>query len=78
MLKFLSKIIWILVVLTIVFLAAIENYTEEMKQLEAKIWISVVEPVQEFISEMKWELDEKIEQEPQRSIEDIVNNEITP
>ena len=77
MIKILSRIISILIIACIALIAIIELYPEQVKEAESKLWISIVVPIQDLISDMKEKLDEARDKDYQRDIEDIVNNEIT-
>lgn len=76
MIKVLSKIISILIIACIALVALIELYPEQLKEAESKIWISIVTPIQDLISDTKEKLDDARDKDYQRDIEDIVNNEI--
>lgn len=76
MIRILAKLILTFIVLVWVLLALVEVYPDQVKKAEAVVWIEVVEPIQNFIADMKSKLDKARDKDYQRDIEDIVNDEI--
>lgn len=75
--KIIAKIISSLLIIGIVLVALIEVFPEEMKQLESKAWFEFVETTQNYLEQLKTKIHNSTSLEPQRSIDDIVNDEIT-
>ena len=77
MLKVIFKIILIIILACAAIVALVEVYPEQMRELEEKTGLSIVDTIQTSIEEIKEKIHDSTSLEQQRKIEEIVNDEIT-
>ncbi len=76
MLRIIAKLILTFTILAWVLVALVEVYPEQVKKAEAVLWLEIVVPIQDFISDIKNKIYSSTTLNQQRSIEEIVDNEI--